>query len=133
MDPLDQLMAFGTPPLPPDRWRSKPPPPGRLSATAIFWRVVAGAIVGSVGSFIGWLWLEGADLRCNDWCGHPGDSWRNSPDSWQWTAMGWLGAACLASSLACAISLRKRRAWLSLALLTTAFATGVAPFFLQSA
>jgi hypothetical protein len=123
-------MSFGPPALPPDRWRSKLPPPRRLSATAIFRRVVAGATVGVAGFLIGSVEVMGAGLRCDDWCNSENSSWRYSPDAWQWTAMGWLGAACGVSSLAFAISLRTRRTRLSLALLAVALTSGVAPLLL---
>jgi hypothetical protein len=123
-------MSFPTPVLPPDRWRPRPIPPGARSTAEIFWRVVIGSVVALVGSLLGYLYLLGSGFRCDDWCHNGGTSWRTSPDSWQWAAMGWLGAGCMLCSIAFAISLKARRSWLSFALLAGAVASAAARWFL---
>ena len=50
----------------------------------------------------GWAALAGAfwgfGLKCDDSCGTP-PPWRDDPDAWQWSALGWSGIGAFSCAL----------------------------------
>jgi MYXO-CTERM domain-containing protein len=59
------------------------------------------------GALAGMLW--GFSLKCDDSCNNLGRSWRDDPDSWQWTALGWSSLALFALALAVLAFVVRRR------------------------
>jgi hypothetical protein len=96
-----------------------------MSSTAalrIAGRVAGSLAVGALGLVIAAIWVFVSGFSCDESCTllqgegtRPGIPWRDAADSWQWTAIGWLGFATLVCALACAVALhvpaaRRRRA-----------------------
>ena len=69
----------------------------------------------------GWAALAGAvwgfGLKCDDSCSDTGGAWRNSPDSWQWSALGLSGIGVFICALLLFAALLTREppvlAWLA--------------------
>jgi len=87
---------------------------------------IAGRVAGSVaiaaaGLVTAAVWVFVGGFSCDESCTlltgegtRPGVRWQDAADSWQWTAIGWLGFATLVLALACAVTLhvpaaRRRR------------------------
>jgi hypothetical protein len=68
----------------------------------------------------GWAALAGTvfgfGLKCGDSCSNIGGAWREDPDSWQWSALGWSGIGVFSSALlllAALIARRRVLAWIA--------------------
>ena len=74
-----------------------------------------GGLVLAVGLAVlsGWAALAGAvwgfALQCDDSCSSPALHWRDDPDAWQWSALGWTGIALFALALALLVLVVARR------------------------
>ncbi|MGH3071972.1 MAG: hypothetical protein ACRDNB_06840 [Gaiellaceae bacterium] len=80
----------------------------RSRSRTAFALLVAAAIAAASGgaALIGLLW--GFGLQCDDTCGEP-PPWRDDPEAWQWSALGWIGIASLACSAVLLFLLPGRR------------------------
>jgi hypothetical protein len=54
------------------------------------------AVVSAFGALAGAFW--GFSMKCGDSCS-TAPYWRDDPEAWQWSAMGWVGLAGLACAL----------------------------------
>ena len=77
----------------------------RILALALAFAIAA---VSAGAAFSGAVW--GFGLRCDDSCRDPPREWRDDPDAWQWSALGWSGFAAtgLAIVVLGALALRRR-------------------------
>jgi hypothetical protein len=76
----------------------------------------AARIAASLGVFVlglatATVWVFVSGFSCDESCTlltgegtRPGIPWQDAADSWQWTAIGWLGLATLLFALGCAIT-----------------------------
>lgn len=63
-------------------------------------------VVSTGGALIGTLW--GLGLKCDESCGEP-PPWRDDPEAWQWTAIGWTSIGAAVVSIAFLVFLLSRR------------------------
>jgi hypothetical protein len=74
-----------------------------------------GGLILAIGLAVlsGWAALAGAvwgfALQCDDSCSSPALHWRDDPDAWQWSALGWAGIALFALPLALLVLVVARR------------------------
>jgi hypothetical protein len=93
-------------------------------------RIAGGLAALGFGLVNGYLCLLAAGLKCDESCSDRSTSWHSTADAWQWSAIGWLGAACFVCCLAFAVSLTERRPRLSAVLFTAIVATASGPWLL---
>jgi hypothetical protein len=104
--------------------------PPRRSALNIAGRVLGGLVVIGYGLLDGYLSLLAAGLQCDESCLDDSTTWHHTADAWQWSALGWLGAACFACCVAFAVSLAGRCPRVSAVLFAAAAVTAIAPWVL---
>jgi hypothetical protein len=105
--------------------------PAQRSAGGAAPRILAGVVLAILGGLNCLFWVAAWGLHCfEDGCPDTG-TWREDVDAWQWSAMGWLGIASFAFSVASAIALA-RRSWLTPALLCASLLTGIAPWIIYA-
>jgi hypothetical protein len=104
--------------------------PPRRSPLDIAGRVVGGVVAIGLGLVQGFICLLAAGLRCDESCDDRSTSWHYIADAWQWSAIGWLGAAWFACCVAFALSLAGRRPRVSAVLFAAALATALAAWSL---
>jgi hypothetical protein len=92
-------------------------------------RLVAGVVLSILAALNCLFWVTVWGFHCFDGCADTG-TWHGDVGAWQWTAMGWLGVASFACSVASAIALARR--WFAPAVLCATVLTGVAPWIIDA-